>query len=170
MKTEKDYEELFISCAKKQRGHAFKIKMSTINGLPDMYCVMPGYAPVLLEAKLIKDVGAKFKRTIHYSKLQTELLNNCNKVNPVYTIAFGLIFVKEHMGSDYCILMPPEVPTITHNDTMSMEKGIVYIDKGGINVLRLFRDVVPTLYNGPIDSAVLSDHENVNSYTAENKL
>lgn len=144
MKTEKEYEELFISCVKRQGGHAFKIKMSTISGLPDLYCVMPGYSPVLLEAKLIKDVNLKFKRTIRYSKLQVELLKNCNKVNSVMT-AFGLVFVKDHDGTDVVILMDPEVPTITHNDLHSLKHGYTYIVDGAINVNNLFHAVVPKL-------------------------
>lgn len=155
MKTEKDYEEMFITCVKQQGGHAFKIKMSSINGLPDMYCVMPGFVPVLLEAKLIKDVGAKFKRTIHYSKLQTELLKNCNKVNPLHTVAYGLVFVKGYMEQDYCTLMEPEIPTLTNYDITSLRHGLVGIHSYGLNVKDLFHATVPALYQK-------ADHISVN--------
>lgn len=143
---ENDYENLFISSVKKQGGHAFKIKMSSIGGLPDLCCFMPGYSPVLLEAKLIKDVGLKFKRTIHYSKLQVELLKNCNKVNSVLT-AYGLIFIKDYDGKDACILMDPEVPTITHNDILSLEPGYIYIQRDkALDVNNLFKHIVPRLH------------------------
>lgn len=144
MNTEKDYEEIFIASAKKQGGHAFKIKMSTISGLPDIYCVMPGYAPVLLEAKLIKDVGLKFKRTINYSKLQTELLKNCNKVN-TKSIAYGLIFVKDYGDKDLCLLMEPDIPTLSHNDLFTLEPGLVYIQNKHVDVMTLFQHIVPKL-------------------------
>lgn len=163
LKVEKDFEELFISCAKRQKGYAFKIKMSSINGLPDLCCVMPGFVPVLLEAKLIKDVGSTFKRTINYSKLQTELLSKCNKVNPVHTVAWGLVFVKYCDGYDYCALMEPEIPTMTHNDILSRTIGVVAIEGGGLNILKLFDGMVPKLHTQ-------ADHENVISLEEQSML
>lgn len=142
LKSEKDAVELFLWSVALQKGHAFKISMAAVGGIPDIYCVMPGYAPVLLEAKLIKNVKANFKRTIHYSRLQTELLTKCNQVN-IQPVAFGLIFVNGY----HCAakLMHPDVPQMTDRELMD-KRGLDWIYAGKpMEVLQMFKDVVPRL-------------------------
>lgn len=129
-----------------------------------MYCVMPGYAPVLLEAKIIKSVKANFKRTIHYSRLQTNLLNECNVVN-TYPVGFGLIFVSGY--HEAVKLMHPDIPQISDDDlggindyNISNNKGLDWIQDGKpIDVLHLFKDVVPTI-----------NHENVTSFVKQSMV
>lgn len=62
------------------------------SGLPDLYCSVPSYGPVLLEAKYLKEVCPKFNRTINYSALQKIFLQDCNK--SINNTAFGLIGFK----------------------------------------------------------------------------
>lgn len=154
LKTEKDFVELFLWSVARQKGHAFKISAPTIGGLPDLYCAMPGYAPVLLEAKLIRDVKANFKRTIHYTRQQTELLKDCNKVNR-YPVAFGLIFVNGY----HCVakLMHPDIPQITDME-IHHTKGLAWImdDKQPMDVLSMFNGVVPTADHPIVDPATQS--------------
>lgn len=140
---ETEYSKIFVDCAIKQGGHAFKIAMSTVSGLPDLYCAMPGYVPVLLEAKLIKDVGGTFKRKINYSKLQHNLLKDCNRVYNNIKVAYGLVFVKDYMGEDYCCLMDPDLPQLTNLDITSPSvRGVMPVYKGMIDVVGLFTGVV----------------------------
>lgn len=83
------------------------------SGLPDLYCVMPGYVPLLLEAKFIKDF--KNQRKIPYTKLQSHLLIECNKPNKT-PVAFGLIGVQTTAGNRYCMLINPGVQIVTFED------------------------------------------------------
>lgn len=143
---ESQYCTKFVDCAIRQGGYAFKIAMSAVSGLPDLYCAMPGHVPVLLEAKLIKDVGSKFSRTIKYSKLQHNLLTSCNAVYTSPLAAYGLIFVKDYMGEDYCILMNPDVPIITDNELRTAKIGCcITMYKDMIDVSALFYGTVHKL-------------------------
>ena len=144
MKSEKEFVDCFIYSAVKQGGFAFKISAPTVSGLPDLYCAMPGFVPVLLEAKFIKDVGAKFKRKIDYSMLQLNLMNNVNKVysHSDDNAAFGLIGIRTDYEL-YCKLMHPGVQIITHKD---LNPGVNTIQDGNfIDVNLLFRHVVLSL-------------------------
>lgn len=131
MNNESDFKKVFCSSVGKFGGYSFKIAMSTMSGLPDIYCAMPGYVPVLLEAKYDKSITeGKFKRKIKYRPFQREILNNCNKVYKYYTnykVSFCL------MGLDindkkYCTLIDPELKEITH-DLIVNENELVPIQK-----------------------------------------
>jgi len=57
------------------------------------------------------------------------------------------VFVKDWDGCDYCVLMEPEIPTITNKELMHPTNlGCAYIQKGIINVKQLFHGVVPELH------------------------
>lgn len=133
MKDETDFKQAFCDAVTRLGGFTFKIAMPVMPGLPDLYCVVPGYIPVLLEAKYIRDVPeiGKFKRKIPYRPLQQHYLKEAHKVVP---------------GSSWCLLcldhgdkkvfgfIHPNISEITHawtidpdgcfpvNDTMSYIK------------------------------------------------
>lgn len=146
MQNETDFKNAFCDSVSKQGGYTFKIAMSTMRGLPDIYCAMPGYIPLLLEGKYIKDLPeGKFSRKIKYRPLQREILISCNKV---YSGMYGGTKVKVAyclMGIDlgnkkYCTLLDPEVQVITH-DLVIKETELVPIEEdilGQIHIGVLF--------------------------------
>lgn len=157
MKNEADFKNVFCKSVEKQGGYTFKIAMSTVSGLPDLYCAMPGYAPVLLEAKWIKDCGPTFKRKIPYRPLQRDILNSANKASinshKEKLIAYGLVGVEYYDGNKFCVLMPPQVQIISEEDIFRI--GSRSIVNGEIDIERLFNLMVPKLCIQP------ADHENV---------
>jgi hypothetical protein len=125
MKNEADFKKAFCESVAEQGGYTFKIAMSMMNGLPDIYCAMPCYVPVLLEAKWIRDCGPTFKKKIPYRPMQREILSSANKVYPRPTAGFGLIGIEYFDGNKYCLLMEPLVEIVTHKDILNDSVKIV---------------------------------------------
>ena len=105
MKTEADFKSAFKRSVKAQSGFAISLAAPMISGLPDLYVSMPGYTPLILEAKWFGEVKiCRFSRKIPYSKMQLNNLNDINKVND-YT-AMGLMGFK-YGGECMCALVHP---------------------------------------------------------------
>ena len=155
MKNETDFKKAFCTSAHMQGGYTFKIAASMMSGLPDLYCAMPGFVPVMLEAKWIKDVDGKFVRKIPYRPYQREVLNQCNRpYRPFDTmVAFGLIGVHTKTGM-YCRLLPPTMEVITSEHIEYGQDGLEVIIDNKINIPSLFDKIVPRI-------ALITDHEDV---------
>jgi hypothetical protein len=116
MKNEADFKSAFKKSVKAQGGYAISLAAPMLIGTPDLYVIMPGYAPVLLEAKWLGIVGAKFKRKLQFTAMQRHYLEECNKVRT--GSALGLIGFKfdkiyhavlvlpeaEHLNNDFAYL------------------------------------------------------------------
>jgi hypothetical protein len=64
-----------------------------ISGLPDLYIVLPGFLPVLLEAKWLGEIKRdKFHRKPQFTEMQIHWIKSCDNVVP-YS-AMGLIGLK----------------------------------------------------------------------------
>lgn len=144
MNNEADFKKAFCNCAAKQGGYTFKIAMSTMSGLPDLYCIVPGYIPVLLEAKWMREVpeNGKFKRKIPYRPLQQDYLTNCNRV--IRGSAWGLIGL-DCGENKYVCLMDPQVPIITHDKLINPIDSMPIVGDM-VDVIGLFEGVVPKLH------------------------
>ncbi len=92
MKSEADFKKHFKASVRAQGGFSISLAAPMMPGLPDIYCVMPGFAPVLLEAKWLKEVPDKFKRTLRFTEMQKMYLRSCNKV--LKGSAHGLVGLK----------------------------------------------------------------------------
>lgn len=130
MNNETDFKNVFCESARKQGGYTFKIAMSTVSGLPDLYCAMPGMVPVLLEAKFIKGITSNtFCRKIPYRAMQKEIMRGCNRPNKNKLVAYGLIGIKIE-DKVYYKLMNPAVQIITNGDIVKRH----YVVDNFINV------------------------------------
>lgn len=89
MKDEAAFKKHFKASVRAQGGFSISLSAPVFPGIPDLYCVMPGFAPVLLEAKWLKEVPEKFNRQAGFTELQKNFINNCNKVHK--GIAWGLV-------------------------------------------------------------------------------
>lgn len=143
MNNETDFKKVFCDSVAEQKGYTFKIAMPTISGLPDIYCVYPGFIPTLLEAKYIKDIPetGKFKRKIPYRPFQQEILKNSNRV--VWGSAWCLLGL-DCGDKKFCTLIDPDIEIVTHN-LMIDPDGLVPIYKNKIDVRLLFDSAVPYL-------------------------
>ena len=159
MKNETDFKKVFCTSVFAQKGYVLKLAMSSMSGLPDMYCVMPGFVPVLLEAKFMKIANGTFHRKIPYSKMQQYVMEMCNKpYGGNHTVAFGLVGVQT-TDVVYCLLMPPGVQVVTNKDIdfQPIIKGntidvlSLFEAKGVANMQQLYR----------------SNHEKVTSVAAQ---
>jgi hypothetical protein len=102
MKNEAEFKTIFCKSARKQKGYSLRLAAPVLPGIPDMYIVMPGYMPVLLEAKwMVVDIP-KFDRQIKYRPMQLNYAHQVNKVQP--HALMGLIGVK-YLDCIYAILM-----------------------------------------------------------------
>lgn len=143
MSNESEFKKIFRDSLERQGGFSFPIAMSSMSGLPDLYCVAPNHIPVLLEGKWFKDIpeNGKFKRKIPYRPLQREYLKNANRV--VKGSGWGL------MGFDcgekkYCALVVPELEIVTQDILIDPFRRVEII-KNNIDIGILFYRLVPRI-------------------------
>lgn len=135
MKNEADFKRIFKMSVRKHKGYCLSLAAPMISGLPDLYCIMPGYIPVLLEAKYLGEVGDIFKRKIQYRPLQKFWLDGCNKIYQY--AAWGLVGFF-HKNMYYCCLIHPEY---THIDSSLNFRDLFYVSnvtKKEFNLTELF--------------------------------
>ena len=146
MKNESDFKKVFCDSAHKHGGYTFKIAASIMNGLPDLYCAIPGYIPVLLELKWMKIPPGAFSKKIPYRPMQQEILSSCNRVykkGNCGPVAFGLIGLSMEDGN-FCMLIDPKFPSISSKDT---DNKLTFIENNNhISIQNLFSGVVPFVY------------------------
>ncbi len=117
MKDEASFKRVFKKSVKAQGGHSISLSAPMLAGIPDLYVVMPGYMPVLIEAKFFKDLPeTQFKRKIPFTDMQKIWIRDCHNV--VNYTAMGLVGYK--IGkSVYATLKPydcDKFDTLTEND------------------------------------------------------
>lgn len=133
MKNEADFKKAFKKSVRAQGGYSISLSAPMLIGTPDLYVIMPGYMPVLLEAKWLGTVGAKFKRKLQFTPMQRDFLKECNKVKDC--AALGLIGFRLDKDN-HAVLVSPE--------TENLESGTwpflpwTGFEGGNFNVLDLF--------------------------------
>ena len=111
MQNEADFKKIFCKSIKNDKGFTMKLAAPMFGGIPDLYCIYPGYMPVLLEAKWLGELTALFDRKIPLSALQLHWLEETNKVQS--SSSFGLVgFV--HGPLIYAVLTDHNVTQIDH--------------------------------------------------------
>lgn len=76
---EASFKSLIKKSVKAQGGFALSLAAPMVNGLPDLYVAMPGFIPILLEAKWMQ-FGPT--RKINITPLQRKTLEHCNNATP----------------------------------------------------------------------------------------
>lgn len=90
MKNESEFKALFKKSVKRQRGFSLSLAAPMVVGIPDLFVVMPGFMPIMLEAKFLGEIKRdKFNKKIPFTEMQMHWIKECHEVNP-YT-AMGLI-------------------------------------------------------------------------------
>lgn len=89
MKSEAEFKKHFKASVKAHGGFSISLAAPMLPGIPDLYVVLPGFAPVLLEAKWLKEVPDKFNRSAKFTELQKHFIKKCNEVHK--GIAWGLV-------------------------------------------------------------------------------
>ncbi len=104
MKSEAQFKVAFKNSVRHYKGATVTLAAPTLPGIPDLYCIMPNYMPVLLEAKWLGNIpNRKFKRKIQYSSMQLSYANRVNTVHPFAMMGLvGLTWNK----ITYCVLTP----------------------------------------------------------------
>lgn len=111
MRNEAEFKKIFCNSVKRDKGFTIKLAAPMFGGIPDLYCIYPGYMPVLLEAKWLGDLTHLFSRKIPLSALQLYWLEESNKVQP--HSSFGLVGFK-HEGITYAVLTSYNVTQINY--------------------------------------------------------
>lgn len=91
---EREFKQLIKQSVKWQKGVYIPLAAPMVSGLPDAYINMPGYIPILLEAKFIGEIKReKFSRTPQFSPMQINFLQSCHEVSPYSAMgALGFIY------------------------------------------------------------------------------
>ena len=82
MKDEAAFKRHFKKSVTAQGGFSISLAAPILNGVPDLYVVLPGVVPVLLEAKWMKEITVNTNKQIPLTMLQKHFLDSCNDVHP----------------------------------------------------------------------------------------
>jgi len=112
--TEADFKREFKKSVRHHGGFATSLPATTISsGIPDLYVCVPDFKPILLEAKLFREMHSpKFRRKIPYSALQKVFLQDLNKVQR--DAGFGLVGFTLNKIT-YAVLVPIEYDHLDGN-------------------------------------------------------
>lgn len=150
MKNEAEFKSVFKKAVKNVGGFCESLAAPTMPGIPDLYCIVPGFMPVLLEAKFFKiGLASTFTRKIPYTAMQYRWLTKTNEVH--HGASFGLLGA-EWNGNYYCLLAGPE---ITHLSAKLIEERGRIIIKKSIDVQELFYSHVPKSHIQPIKALAM---------------
>lgn len=150
MKNEAQFKTAFKKSVRAQGGFSLSLAAPMISGIPDLYVIMPGYCPLLLEAKWLGEAPDPFNRKIKYTKLQQHFLKECCSVKD-YT-AMGLIGFKQK-NKYWCTILHP---TFTQINSLCADNYYVCIDKSNslFDVHQLFSYYpIPRINGAHIDAA-----------------
>jgi len=109
---ESEFKKIFKDSVKHYGGLAISLSANFNPGLPDLYILMPGCTPVMLEAKFLKKVNDKFSRKILYSPLQKKFLKDSNSITP--NSSLGLVGFK-YKGQLRACLVNHRIETIDND-------------------------------------------------------
>lgn len=151
MKNEADFKRIFKRSVKSEGGFALSLAAPMLAGIPDLYVVMPGYLPVLLEAKWLGEVKDKFKRKVKYSPLQRVWIEECHSI--VKYSALGLVGFKLNkqiiaalvpFDTDFFDCLTQDV--LLYGNTVSLTNGTFCVTS-------LFEQVpIPRINNGSVST------------------
>lgn len=143
MRNEAAFKKHFKASVRAQGGFSISLAAPMLPGIPDLYVVMPGYVPVLLEAKLLKNLSDRFNITPRFTEMQKNFINNCNKVLP--GSAFGLICMK-YQGCIHATLTDPNLKfSYLQISTPCKNASVITHKSEYFDVRAMFEGVVPKL-------------------------
>lgn len=168
MRDEKDFKRHFKKSVSAQGGFSISLAAPMLAGTPDLFVTMPGYAPVLLEAKFLKELPIYFNRKAGFTELQKHYLNNCNKVHK--GIAWGVVGAHYDDKFIYCCLVDPN-HNITHNELCNGV--LIRNQKEMFDIQALFEPHVPKMQvsyqTKPLTSDIPVDKVSTSICYAENE-
>ena len=142
MKNEAQFKSLIKKSIRAQKGFSLSLAAPMISGLPDLYCVLPSYIPVLLEAKWLGTIERNtFKRKIPFTPLQVVWIQECHEVSPYSAMGVvGLIY----KGEIHCALVEYGTELFNTFDHTFIDR-CSYVtynkDKKTLDILELFAKV-----------------------------
>ena len=119
MKNEADFKKLIKKSVTAQGGLYMSLACPVLSGIPDAYILMPGYSPILVEAKYMKDLNDTFHRSIHYTAMQKYYLKHCENI--LTDSCIGLMGV-HHKGQYKAIITRSYVTQVTSDDAQIATK------------------------------------------------
>lgn len=103
MKNEAEFKREFKQSVKAYGGHSISLAAPMLPGIPDLWVAVPGYLPVLLEAKWLGEINRdKFSRKVPFTDMQKSWIKHCNEA--ARYSALGLIGFKHH-GEYRCAIV-----------------------------------------------------------------
>jgi len=157
MKNEAQFKVAFRNSVRAQKGYTLSLAAPTLPGTPDLYCIMPNYMPVLLEAKWLGNIpNRKFKRKVQYSPMQLSYANKLNAVHPFAMMGLvGLTWNK----ITYCVLTPINPTKNEITSEFFADYNRVTRQLGAFDVRSLFAGSPIPLLDRVQETTGLSTHE-----------
>lgn len=159
---ESSFKTLFKKSVKAQGGFSISLAAPMLAGCPDLYVAMPGFVPVLLEAKWLKECPDKFKRTPKFTELQKHYINNCNRVHPGF--AHGLVGLK-YQNKIHALICDPNI-IITQDHLFGSGSTQISKQTEFFDVKALFELYVPKMIYNFQTKGLTEPIENVSVYAS----
>lgn len=148
MKNEAEFKTKFKKSVSAQKGSTISLSAPVFPGIPDLYCIMPSYMPILLEAKWLGEVERDtFARKMQYTAMQLRWLEECDQIN-AYS-ALGLAGFK--WKNAYYAVMVPCNSKFFNCIAESFLEGSAYsvLTNGKFDVMSMFEKIpIPRLNYG----------------------
>lgn len=116
MKNEAEFKTMFKRSVSYERGMSISLAAPMLVGTPDLYVAMPGFLPILIEAKWLGTITKDtFKRKVQYTPMQRMYLTQIHNIVPYGAV--GLVGFK-FQGQTWAVMLPCDnshFDSITHS-------------------------------------------------------
>ena len=149
MKNEAQFKVAWKKSVVGAKGTSISLSAPVFPGIPDMLTILPGYAPVLIEAKWLGSIERnKFARKMQYTAMQIRWIEECCAVNTYSALGLaGFRMQNEY----YAVLVPYNSKYFAQLTEKFLEDGVFSrLQNGRFDVLSMFEQIpIPRLNYGP---------------------
>lgn len=130
---EVDIQRSILDLVRDVGGFGFKMSNQFLSGVPDLFVVLPTFAPVLMEVKNEGEVKETTIRKVGVTPLQREKLLRLNQLGN-----FGMVATAFKLnGENYVTITRPEQERIDFGDALRSNLTTIR-RKGKFNLARVF--------------------------------
>lgn len=150
MKNEAAFKVHFRKSVTKHKGFSLALAAPMISGIPDMYIIMPGHIPILIEAKWLGTIKKRdFRRKVQFTPLQALWLGECHKITPYSAMGLVGLIYNDKLHAVLVAHGTEQFQTMTHDFQDQCAFLSVDKEKDYFNIPELFQKVpIPRIATG----------------------
>ena len=160
MKTEAEFKTLFKKSVRAAKGTSISLAAPMLVGIPDLWVAIPGYLPILLEAKFLGEFKReKFSRKVPFTPMQVNWIRECDDVCPYSAMGLVGFYYKELLRAALIKYGTPLFYNFTQTFQVDCAHTTYNYTKKAFDIFDLFAKVpVPRIYSVPVMSHMDIQH------------